>query len=162
MASGNTLAAFLPQQNEPPTSNPAAPDLRNNIPVLAFDTTTQEHCVFSGMMPNNYASGGLTFRLKWVAATATTGNGGWVIALERITGGQDIDADGFATGQTVATVTVPATAGVEALSTLAITHGTNTDSIVAGDRYRVKISRDVATDTAAGDLQLIGVEIRET
>ena len=36
------------------------------------------------------------------------------------------------------------------------------DSLAAGENYRIRIKRDVANDTAAGDAQIVEVHIRET
>ena len=47
MASGDTLVVLTPLGNEPPVSNPATFDFRNNHPVLDFDDATNESAVFS-------------------------------------------------------------------------------------------------------------------
>lgn len=166
MASGNTLATFHPYQNEPPATNYATLGTRNGHPVLQFDTTTQETAIFSGIMPQHYAGGNLVVYLKYSGATATTGTIGWDVTFEKTddnaAGGQDIDSDGWATAQTVTAKTVPATSGVIDQNSVTCTAGaTGTDSIAAGNKFRLRIRRDVANDTAAGDAELEGVEIRE-
>lgn len=164
MASGQSLCAWTPAANEPPATNYATLDFRNGHPVLDFDTTTQEAAIFSGVMPRNYAGGGITVSLTWSASTATTGTGGWDVTFERIGAAQqDIDADGFATAQTVTAATVNATSGNTSVTSVAITAGAaGTDSIAAGEAFRLRVRRDVTNDSAAGDLELLGVEIRET
>lgn len=160
---GETLAIFKPQANEPPLTNYATQGFRNTHSVLEFDTTTQETAVFAGKMPRNYAAGNLVVYLSWMAATATAGTGGWDVTFERdADGGDDMDADSWATAQTVAAVAVPGTSGVIKVSSVAIVAGVaGTDSIVAGDDFRIRVRRDVALDTAVGDLQLLSVEIKE-
>lgn len=163
MATGQTLLVFLPADNEPPASNYATLDFRNNHPVLDFDTTTQETAQFSAVLPRSYSGGGITVYIHWAATTATTGTIGWDVAFERIgTGSQDIDSDGYATAQTVTAATVPATSGNVAVSNVAVTNGANIDSIAVGEAFRVRVRRDVATDTATGDAELVAVELKET
>lgn len=163
MASGQTLVAWLPQAHEPPTTNPATLDTRNSHPVLDFDTTTQEIAIFSGVMPRNYAGGGITVTVSWMATTAVTGTGAFDVAFERIGAAQqDVDADGFGTATASAAVTVPATSGHTAMTAIAVTSGANVDSIAAGESFRLRLRRNVALDSAAGDLEVRAVELRET
>jgi hypothetical protein len=163
MASGQTLLAFYPQDNEPPAANFATLDYRNGHPVLDFDPTTQEAAIFSGVLPRNYAGGGITVYLHFAASSATSGTGGWDVAFERIGDGQqDIDADGFASAQTVTAVTVPGTSGHVKIASVAIANGANLDSLAVGEAFRLRVRRDVANDTAAGDLELVAVELKET
>jgi len=163
MASGNTLLVFLAEEGRPPTSGGATFDARNNIACWDFDDTTGESVVFTGVLPRNYAGGGITVYLHWAATTATSGTGGWLVAFERIGDGQqDIDSDGFASGQTVTAATVPATSGHVKITNVAVSDGANMDSIAVGELFRLKVTRDVANDTAAGDLELYAVELKET
>lgn len=163
-ASGDTLAAFGPAANQPPATNYAAVTVRNGHLVLAFDTTTQQTAIFAGVMPRNYAGGGLTVALAWMAATATTGTIGWGVTFERMNAANhDLDADAFATEQIITAATVDATSGKVTVTSIAITAGAaGTDSLAAGDAFRIRIRRDVATDTATGDAHLLSVEIKET
>jgi hypothetical protein len=153
---------FLPQDNEPPTSNPATLDLRNNHPVLDFDTTTAESAIFSGRLPRTYAGGGITVEVHYSMATATTGTCGWTIEIERIGDSQlDVDADSFATAQTITAVTVPGTSGHVDVVSVNISSGANMDSLAAGEFFRIRVKRDVANDTASGDAELHMVTIKE-
>lgn len=160
-APGNTLVVFMPQSDEPPTSNPATFVLRNGRLVLAFDTTTAEGAVFKGVMPQNFSNAtGVTVYVTWMAQSATTSTIGWTIELERVS--TDQDADSFATAATVTAATVNGTSGITSTTSVAITAGANMDSIVAGDVFYLRIKRDVANDAASGDAQLVAIEIRET
>lgn len=164
MASGDTLAIFTPESNQPPATAYAALFVRNGHLVLAFDTTTQQTAIFAGVLPRNYAGGGITAYASWMAASATSGTIGWDITFERDNAANhDLDADAFATAQTITAATVDATSGKVAVTNVAITAGaTGTDSLAAGDAFRLRVRRDVANDSATGDAHLLNVEIKET
>jgi hypothetical protein len=163
MASGNTLLVLNPLSVEPPPSAFATLDLRNQHPLLEFDTTTAEAALWTAIMPRHYAGGGITVYLHWTATTAVTGTVGWTVEIERMSdSATDIDSDSFASAQTVTAATVPGTSGVVAVSSVAISNGANMDSVVAGDSFRIRIKRDVANDNAAGDAELLMIEIKET
>lgn len=160
---GDTLAIFTPPADQPPATNYATFNTRNGHLVLEFDTTTQEAAIFAGKMPRHYAGGNIVAYLSWMAATATAGTGAWGVTLERdADGGDDLDADAWATEKIVTAVTVPGTSGVIKVSSVTLTAGaTDTDAVAAGDDFRLRIRRDVASDTATGDLQLLSVELKE-
>lgn len=164
MASGDTLLIFVPQANEPPASNYATLDLRNNHPVLDFDAGTDESAVFSAVLPRAYGGSGLTVTLVWAASSATSGNVVWNVAIERVNDeSQDMDADSFATAQAV-TAGAPGTSGQPQYSDVAFTSGAQMDSAAAGDLIRLKVTRDAdnGSDTMTGDAELRAVEVRET
>lgn len=118
---------------------------------------------FTGYMPRSYAGGGITVQLHWMAATATAGTIGWDVSIERVSdSATDLDSDSFAAAQTVNAVEVNATSGVPSTGSAAFTNGSQMDNVVAGDLFRLRVRRDVATDTAAGDAQLLGIEVRES
>ena len=60
MASGDTLAVFVPQNTEPPTATFAQMGARNAHPTLEYDASTEWATQFSSVLPRNYAGGGLT------------------------------------------------------------------------------------------------------
>jgi hypothetical protein len=163
MASGDTLCIFTATSNDPPATNYATLATRNAHPVLQFDATTQESALFTAVLPRNYAGGGVTVYIHWTAATATTGTIGWLVSFERMSDDTtDLDSDSFATAQTVTAATVPGTTGVMKVTNVAVTNGANMDSIAVGESFRLKVDRDVANDTAAGDAEIHAVEIKET
>ena len=163
MASGDTLLVFAAQDNEPPTSNYATIDTRNNHLVLDFDASTNESAVFSGVMPQHYDGGGVTVYLHYAMSTATSGDVDWDVAFERIGDQQlDIDADSFEAVNSVDDTTVPGTSGNVDVVSVAFTDGADMDSVAAGEAFRLKVTRDAASDTASGDAELLKVEIRET
>src|SRR3990167_954559 len=163
MASGDTLIVFRPQDNEPPSANFATFDTRNLHPVLDFDATTEEKAVFTGIMPRNYAGGGVTNTLFWSGGTATSGTVVWQTAFERVGTVLDIDGDSFATGNNGTTVT-PSTAGSTTSTAIAHTDGAQMDSIAVGELFRLAVTREVADaqDSKVDDAELLGIEIKET
>lgn len=161
MASGNTLGMLGPADAEFPTTNYPQFVTRNAHVALAFDTTTQETAYFKFIIPQNYAGGGLTLLLWSMAASATSGTIGFGVSIERMN--TDLDADSFASEQGLAAaVTVSGTSGITSSQPVACSSGANMDSAVAGEMIRIRVRRDVANDTATGDAQLTGIEIRET
>jgi hypothetical protein len=160
MATGQTLAVFGVLANEPPATNFATFNERNGHPVLEFDTTTAESAIFSGIVPRHYAGGGITVYATWMAKTAVAGTIGWTVEFERMN--TDLDADSFASAQTITAATVDGTSGIPSTTNVAVSNGANMDSIAVGEAFRIRITRDVSNDTAAGDAQLIAVELKET
>ena len=163
MASGDTLLLFTPLHGEPPASNPATLDLRNQHPVLDFDASTNESIVFSSVMPQAYDGGGVTVYLHYAMSSATSGDVDWDAAFERIGDQQlDIDSDSFAAVNSVDNTTVPGTSGNVDVVSIPFTDGADMDDVAAGEGFRLKVTRDAANDTATGDAELLFVEIRET
>ena len=164
MASGDTLLAWTAQSNQPPASNAATLDTRNEHPVLDFDASTNESAIFSGVLPRNYAgTTGITVAIHYSMTSATSGDIDWDVALERIGDQQqDVDSDGFAAANSVDNTTVPGTSGNVDIVTVTFTDGADMDSIAVGEKFRLKITRDAVSDTAAGDAELHAIEIKET
>lgn len=163
MASGDTLLIFTPLHNEPPLANPATIDTRNQHPVLDFDASTNEDAVFTAIMPRNYDGGGVTVYHHYAMSTATSGDIDWDGAFERIGDQQqDLDSDGFAAAQSVDNTTVPGTSGLVDIIAIPFTDGAQMDSIAVGESFRYKATRDATNDTAAGDAELVAVELKET
>lgn len=163
MASGDTLLIFTPLHNEPPSSDLATLDTRNQHPCLDFDAADNENAVFSAIMPRNYGGGGITVYLHYAMSSAEAGNVDWDVAFERIGDQQqDIDGDGFAGVQSVNDTNVPGTTGLVDIVSIAFANGAEMDSVAVGESFRLKVTRDAGNDTAAGDAELVKVEIKET
>ena len=163
MATGDTLLEFFPRSFEPPASNPATPAARNAHPLLEFDDSTGESAVWTGVLPRHYRGGGLTVRIHYAMKTAVAGTTDWDMAFERIgEAQQDIDSDGFAAAQSADDNTVPATCGHVGVAEITFADGDEIDNILAGELFRTKLTRDAASDDAAGDAQVLAVEIKET
>ena len=164
MASGDTLVIFTPLHNEPPASNPATLDIRNQHSVLDFDATVNESAVFKGIMPRNYVgTTGVTVYIHYAMSSAVANTVDWDAAFERVSDQQqDIDSDSFAVVNSVDSTTVPGTAGLVDIVNITFTDGADMDSVVAGEAFRLKITRDAVNDDAAGDAELYAIEIKET
>lgn len=173
MASGDTLIVFTALANEPPATNFATVDLRNSHLVLDFNDTTAESAVFGAVLPRHYAGGGITVTLLWMAGGVAlgdlitplaTGNVKWNAAFERHqVATDDLDADSFATAQTV-TSAAPTTDGALQSTSIPFTNGAQMDSLAVGESFRIKVIRDAAdgADTMTGDAELLRIELRET
>jgi len=163
MATGDSLLQFDARSNHPTATDYATFDVRNLRSVLDFDASTNESAVFQGVLPQHYDGGGLTVYLHYSMTSATSGDVDWDVAIERIGDQQlDIDSDSFAAVNSVDNTTVPGTSGNIDVVSVAFTSGADMDSLAAGEAFRLKVTRDAASDTAAGDAELLGVEIRET
>lgn len=165
MASGNTLITILPYNNEPPQSNFATFDIRNEHPILDFDADVDEIAVFTSICPRVYSAGGITVYVHFSMSSAESGNVVWQVAFERMGDGQvDLDVDSFASAQSTGAVSVPVTSGYPKICSIAFTNGAQIDYLAVGESFRIKINRDAdnASDTAAGDAELIAIELKET
>jgi len=164
MASGDTLLVFVPHSNQPPSSNYATFDTRNDHLVLDFDPTSDEYAYFPGVLPRNYASSGVTVTIIWLASAAITGDVVWAVAWERhqddVT---DLDADNFAADQTV-TAPCASASGEPSYDTIAFTDGAQMDSLAVGESFRLRIYRDATNedDDMTGDAELLRIEVKET
>lgn len=157
-----TYAYFTPLDNQPPTTNFATLDTRQDIAVLEFaDITADEAAIFVGVMPEGASLGsGLKVRIHWMADTATSGDVRWQAHFQRLT--DDVDTATFDTNASNEAVgTAPAASGTPAVTEVTCASGA-IDGIVAGDAYRVRITREqsAASDTMTGDAQVIAVEVR--
>lgn len=164
MASGDRLALFTPYHDTPPASLYATLDSVGYAHVaLSFDPSSAEVAIFPDVMPPNYTSGAnINVRPYFAAATAVTGTIGWLAAFERVSSGQQLmSVSGFGSDSTISAATVPASAGLVINATATVSAGALTDNVAPGEYYRVRLTRDVANDDAAGDAQLVALELRE-
>lgn len=166
MASGDTLATFTALNNMPPSSAYATFDTRNGYAVLDFDDTTDESAIFLGVMPRNYAGGGVTVTVGWMATSATTGTISLDVSFMSITDdADDLDTKAFAAANNANPTTASASGEVD-YATITFTDGADMDSIAAGEAFLIKVTRDAngttSTDNMTGDMELVFVEIKET
>lgn len=170
MASGNTLCVFTARDGVPTATAGAVHTVlaggsspAEGIPALAFDSGTDESVDFVGVMPRNYAGGGLTLTLYW-ESTATSNAAVWGAAFRRV---QD-DAEDLDTAHTydfnTVTATTASAAGEVDYATITFTDGADMDSLAVGELFALRITRDAdnASDNMTGDAYLIAIEIRET
>lgn len=131
---------------------------------LAFDAANLEWVTFPFRVPADYASAA-TLKLVFKMTSATTGNVIMVGRLAAYTPGTDttdFDAKVFGTANTSSATAVPATTAGK-LGEISITL-TNDDSMAAGDFAVLYVARDGASgsDTATGDLELVGIAMTYT
>lgn len=136
--------------------------LVNRRPVLAFDAATNETCQWTVRLPDDWDTASApTAIVAYIMASATSGDVDLDGSVEAVTDGDalDLDAgDSFDTVNSEDDTTVPGTAGYIDMVTITLT---NHDSSVAGDHARFRLTRDAASDTAAGDMDVLWVEIRD-
>lgn len=159
------MAAFGPLDGVPGASNFPTLDSRNLHPVLDFDDTTDETVYFEGVLPPNYAGGGLTAKLYWMATSATANTCRWQLGVERIDTATDLDSDSFATSNSTGDAT-SGTSGIVTVSTITFTSGAQMDSLAAGEPFRLKLNRDAdatsGTDSLVGDAEMLRLVLLET
>lgn len=171
MASGDTLFAFGARDNHPPATVAATPDVRvntadtpdTNIPVLDFDAGVTEFADFSGVLPEHYAGGGVTLVVGYMMSTATSGGVRLDAQFKSQGDGDNPTTKAYAAVQSV-TSSVPATAGIIEYATITFTDGSQIDSLAAGERFTLRVSRDHdhAGDDATGDMELVFVHALES
>ena len=155
-----------PQEMVPDASAGATLATRNNHKVMAFSSSAVEAAYVEGVMPRDYAGGGLTVKI-WFAGNGDNGGAAgvtWRCSVEDLAAaGFDLDADGFAASQEVDTAGPPATSGQVSTAEITFTEGAQMDSLQAGAAFRLKIDRNVndTNDTYGQDAQIVRVEIRE-
>lgn len=161
MASGDTLLVFTPLSSEPPATVYATVHTRNGHPVLDFDAATDEKAFFSDVLPRNYAGGGITAYIIWMASTATSGNVIWQIAWERAS--TDLDSDSFATAIASAQTVPNGTSGITTTATIAFSNA-QIDGLTAGEAFRLQLVRNSTnpSDNMSGDAELVAIELKET
>lgn len=165
MATGESLIQWGPFDNVAPSANYATLDLSNGHAVLDFNGTaaTGETAVFQGVMPQNYADTTGVTAYIWYASDGTADDVEWEITFQRLQAGTtNITTDTWGTAQAFTADTVPGTAGIIAVHSLAVTKGANMDSVVAGDAFRIRIGRDSNNDSNNDDASLWAVELVET
>lgn len=163
MASGDTLAMFVPQHNEPPASSFARYDTRNSHPVL--DMAIGDIIIVSFVLARNYGGSGITVYLHYAMSSAVGDDIRLDTTFERIGDDElDIDSDGFdATGVNGTDTTVLNTSGKIDIVNNVHSDGARLDSLAVGEGGRLKITRTAVAGTdASGDLEMRFVELKET
>lgn len=163
---GNTLMAWFSKDGEPPSSNYATIDTRNQIPVLDFNDSTDESIEFSGIMPRSYSGNGVTLILGWMATdtTVTPHNCIWQAAFKSVTSDtDDLDSKAFAAANSVTDAEASAS-GEVVYAEITFTDGADMDSVAAGEYFRLKVNRDAdnGSDNLTDDSELVSVEMRDT
>jgi hypothetical protein len=157
---------FTPQHNVPPTTSPAALTKISEHLVVAFSGDGNATMVVHGYLAETYAGGSLSVQLIWTTNIITVLNVRWKATFERA----EIDAlklsDTTAFG-TATTITAASAGGVYLLArdSITCTAGATTDSLAAGEAYRLSITRTPgdALDTLGdgGTAYIKGVRVIE-
>lgn len=130
-----------------------------NRPYLLFDGTTDELCSWHFKLPDDYSSG-LTIKVQYSMASATTNNVAIRTEVMAIGSGEAVDADNFAAVEASADATVPGTAGLMGV----ITDALGTPTVAAGDYIALRLGRENGTSgtNATGDMEVWAVSLTYT
>ena len=136
-------------------------------PSVAFDAATDESAVLEGIIPSEHTgSGTLKLYLLYASSTTTAANV-WRIDIAGEARSPDntetADADSYATNETAVDATFSTTAYSLESTTITLANFKSGESPTAGDKFRVKITRDAnhANDDLAADCHLLGAELYE-
>ncbi len=175
MASGDTLLEAVAEDCSFPATIFAVLEVLAgaSTPVeaihrLAFDDTTQEYIDFRfPAMPENYsADTGITIRLKWGAAEAASDVIEWQAALRRVADdAEDLDTTAHTYDYNVVVATAPSVIGEVAYDDITFTAGADMDSVVKGDYFFIRITRDPSPSSGTdvtGNGYLYGFEVIDT
>ena len=169
MATGEIVGYVTAVQ--PPAANFAAPGVRAGgstpaelVPYHAFDDGTAEYLDIYFEL-HNYGGGGFTVKLRWMAASATTGAVVWGGAFRRIADdAEDVDDAHTYDYNDASAATAPTATGEFSYDNVTFTNGADSDSIANNESGVLRIRRNPADagDTMTGDAQLVAVVIEET
>jgi len=155
--SGNNPASltFEVSSGTQTTNTPKSSQLK-----LLFDGSTDEHWMFTVLLPGDYASGGtLRGKVKFTAATSGSAimKAGQASTTDSST---DDDAKVFTAADVSSSITAPATQGQVVEFTIALT----TTGMAVHRFCSVFIGRDPdnASDTIATDLELLALNLEYT
>ena len=163
MAIGDTLVVFTPASYEPPTTDPARPNLVNGHLVLDFQrfAPPSEIAVFRGVMPQHYGGGTIVVYLHYTMSSATSGNIEFTCSFQRMNEADNIITDSFGTEVITGSISVPGTAGFLDVTTTTHDIYPERDSIADSDAFALKVQRSNVVSDANSDLELWRVELRE-
>lgn len=166
MASGQKVVEIIQVLN--PGSAYATPDIMvgastpaESLLIYLFDDTTVEYIDLYCRLNEEYDGGGLTFTTTY-GAVATSGNGGWSIAIRAIpVDSEDLDTTAHTYDYNdSAADTVPSAAGEQQTVAIAFTDGADMDSWGVGEYGIVRIKRNTSiSGDATGDLKLFSGDI---
>ncbi len=148
MASGKVVVQIL--EVTPPGTLNALVDFRpggstpsESVTIYNFDATTAWYLDFKCYL-TGYSGGGLTFTPPWSAATATSGQTRWEIAIRRMNDdAEDIDSSHTYVFNGVSD-TAPSASGELSYPTITFTDGADMDSWADGEIAIVRVRRDPA------------------
>ena len=134
----------------------------NNREVLSFDKTANRSCIWSGKAPQNLTGNMQLIVDYFIGGTVTTGDLDLDAEIEAINSGDAINlnsASSFDSVNSSDNNSVPGSAGNPGRITITLT---NKDGLVAGEDYRVRLTRDQASDTCTGTMHVFMVELQDS
>lgn len=154
-----TIAVLSPKDYEAPISGTSANlSSQNGRPILTFSDVTSQSALWSPLIPcDAFLNSGILFNAWWSCQT-TIGTVGWEIYLEKINDGALISSDNFFGPYYIGASSVPLAGAIKKTSQ-PLTSG-QLSGILPGDIMRIKISRNIAVDNAAGIAELHKLELR--
>jgi len=154
-----TIAVLSPKDYEAPISGTSAIlSSQNGRPILTFSDVTSQSALWSPLIPcDAFLNSGILFNAWWSCQT-TIGTVGWEIYLEKINDGALISSDNFFGPYYIGASSAPLAGAIKKTSQ-PLTSG-QLNGILPGDIMRVKISRNIAVDNAAGIAELHKLELR--
>jgi len=171
MAAGDTLLILTARDGVPTATAAAAHAIfagaatpGEGVPVIAFDSGTDENVDFTCVMPRHYAGGGITLTLIW-ASTQTSNACVWNAAFRAVPDdAEDVNTTAHSYDFNAVTATTASAAGEFAYDTIAFTDGADMDSVAAGEMFILRVKRDAdnGSDNLTGDAYLAAIEVRET
>lgn len=153
-------ANFATRDIRPGGSTPA-----ENIPVLDFDESTIEYVDFLIRLPSNYAGGGLTVSIEWMATSATSNAVVWSAAIRRIQDdAEDVDTSHSYDYNDASADTAASASGETSKAVITFSNGADMDSLAAGESAILRIRRNASngSDNMSGDAELVNVTVTET
>jgi hypothetical protein len=172
MASGNTIFILDPKGSIAPTTLFATPDTipdtsspATDTPVLDFDPSTSEHADWHVTVPSHYNGGGFTISWKGGTDIDNTGTFELEIRIINVADATILTGDLGIDGATEVSITdTPPATPINKLnySTTGTLSHADAGNPAIGDRLIIRATRDTATDTNTGDLQLAEILILET
>ena len=154
-----TIGVLSPKDYETPVAGTSA-DLttRNGRPILNFSDITTQTALWSTLIPYDaFLNSGILFNAWWSCQVAV-GTVGWEMYLEKINDGATISSDNFFGPYYIGASSAPLAGKIKKTSQ-PLTSG-QLSGISPGDIMRVKISRNIAVDNAAGIAELHKIELR--
>lgn len=162
MASGDNLGLNIEPTIPASTAVPALGSITGGSTIAErfrtfdFDAAAIETMDFTGRLSDRYSATGIQIKFAWAAASATTGNVVWQVAIRRLNSAEII-ANSHSYSAQSSTDGAAGTLTQLTETAVTLTHGAQMDSLAAGEPFLLRIWRDATNgaDTMAGDAQMV-------
>lgn len=151
------LLAFLPGNNEPPSSNDAKPDLRNYQPVLDYPTGVDRSGIRRFTVHPDYPGNGARVYIFFMSSSATGGDVDWDVFFEAQAVASNPGSDNWGSAQSSNDNSISSATYLYS-TYIDFTHA-QMQSPTAGQLARIKVQRGGAGETGglAGDVEMHAV-----